>query len=209
MTTLLGAAPRLAQLHDLSLDLRSSWRPEIPSLFRSIDSDGRLTGATDPWTILRLAPPASLRRLVAEHVEHHYLAAADRARALAAHIGAVATKLAASRARIRTGWDSIAIGPTEVRGRGHATRVVVPVRLGALDPADVAVQLDREPVLPGETDAVALPMTSGWRSRSGWTECGVAYDEPSAPLDAQTARALLREVVEHGSLALPLIAWQR
>jgi len=54
-----------AQLHDLALDLRWTWRPEIRALFRAIDPDGRLTGGSDPWTILRLAPSARLAELVA------------------------------------------------------------------------------------------------------------------------------------------------
>lgn len=50
----------IALLRELALDLRSSWRPEVRELFRSIDPDGSLTGATDPWTILRLMPAAQL-----------------------------------------------------------------------------------------------------------------------------------------------------
>jgi len=160
-------------------------------------------------SMTRLTPRFSANRMVAEYVEQHYLPAASRARALAARDGAVATELAVSHERISAGWNSIEFGPTEIRGRGRIARVVVPVRLGALDPGDVAVQLYREPVLSGETDAVALPMTSGPRSRSGWTEYGRALGDLSAPLDAYTARALPREAVEHGPLALPLIAWQR
>jgi len=53
-------------LRDLALDVRWSWRPEIRELFRSIDPDRSLTGATDPWAILRMAPPGRLDELVAD-----------------------------------------------------------------------------------------------------------------------------------------------
>ncbi|MBA3877210.1 MAG: hypothetical protein C0498_09790 [Anaerolinea sp.] len=66
MTSATAPSPWPIQLRDLALDLRWSWRPEIRALFRSIDPDGRLTGGTDPWAILRLAPPARLDELEAD-----------------------------------------------------------------------------------------------------------------------------------------------
>jgi len=161
-------------------------------------------------SMTRLTPRFSANRMVAEYVERHYLPAAARAGSLAERDGAAAAEVAAARERIRDGWPGIAFGATVVRGGGHAARVVVPVRLGDLSPADVAVQLYREPVLPGESVPVALDMAPvTHRPEDGWTEFGVALRELSAPLEAYTARAVPRQTLDAGPLALPLIAWQR
>ncbi|NJD29927.1 MAG: glycosyltransferase family 1 protein [Chloroflexi bacterium] len=60
------AGPVVGSLRTLALDLRWSWRPEIRALFRAIDPDRRLTGADDPWTILRLAPVERVEELAAD-----------------------------------------------------------------------------------------------------------------------------------------------
>ncbi|MBI3747315.1 MAG: alpha-glucan family phosphorylase [Chloroflexi bacterium] len=85
------------QLHDLALDLRWSWRPEIRALFRAIDPDRALTGAEDPWTVLRLAPAERLERLAADPAFRSTL-----------------ERLAAERAAylVDGGWFERAHGPT-------------------------------------------------------------------------------------------------
>lgn len=52
-------------LHDLALDLRWSWRPDIRGLFLSMDPD-RLTDSAEPFAILRLLPRESLEALAAD-----------------------------------------------------------------------------------------------------------------------------------------------
>jgi starch phosphorylase len=184
---------------------------EVVPAFYERDPDGlpRAWLARVRASMIRLTPRFSANRLVAEYVEHHYLPAARRARAMGGRGGGVAAEAAASRDRLRLAWGALDFGDTQVRGRGRAARVVVPVRLGTLEPADIVVQLYREPVLAGETDPVTLPMQSGRRANSGWTDYAIALDHLSAPLEAHSARALPREAVELGALALPLIAWQR
>lgn len=184
---------------------------EVVPAFYERDADGlpRAWLARVRAAMSSLTPRFSSNRMVTEYVERHYLPAASRARALDARDGSAAGEVATSRRRIAAGWGAISFGETQVRGRGRAARIIVPVRLGPLASKDVAVQLYREPVVPGETEPVVLAMEPRPGVRAGWTEYAVPLDDLSAPVGAHTARALPRDAVEHGPLALPLIAWQR
>lgn len=184
---------------------------EVVPAFHERDADGlpRAWLAQMRASMTRLTPRFSANRMVAEYVEHHYLPAAARARPFEVGRGAAAERTFQARQRIRANWDSIAFGPSEVRGAGGRARIVVPVRLGALEPHDIAVQLYREPILPGEADAVVLPLVPAPRARAGWTEYSIPAAALSATLETYTARALPREAADQGPLALPLIAWQR
>ncbi len=57
---------RLDELRDLALDLRWAWRPDVRDFFLGLDPDGRLTGARDPWAIVRFAPTERLKELLAD-----------------------------------------------------------------------------------------------------------------------------------------------
>lgn len=160
-------------------------------------------------SMTRLTPRFSANRMVGEYVDAYYRPAAERAGAMAMREGAVAAEVAARRARISAAWPSIALGATEVRGHGSGERIVVPVVLGSLGVDDVAVQLYRDPA-PGESPPAALAMAPLARTtRGGRRDFTVPRRALSAPLEAYTARAVPREAVELGPLALPLIAWQR
>jgi starch phosphorylase len=159
-------------------------------------------------SMTRLTPRFSSNRMVAEYVEHHYLPAAAMARAFGEQ-ATVAATTAASRQRLRKAWSSIAFDATQVRGLGTRARVVVPIRLGSVRPADVVVQFYREVAEADDAEATGLSMRPGRRSAAGWVGYSVALDALSADLDAYTARVLPRDAVEWGPLALPLIAWQR
>ena len=160
-------------------------------------------------SMARLTPRFSSNRMVHEYVEQHYLPAVARAAGLADDDGALATETTARRERIRSAWPSLSFGETSLRGRGSAARVVVPVWLSGLKPADVVVQLYREPIGDEEPEAAILEMRAAHRVRRGWTDHALPSNALTAPLEAYTARAVPREVAEWGTLALPLIAWQR
>ena len=160
-------------------------------------------------SMTRLTPRFSSNRMVTEYVERHYLPAAERVVALAARGGRGAVLVAARRERIRSAWSSLAFGAPTVRGRGRGARVAVAVGLGALAPAEVAVQLYREPIGDEEPGNVILEMRPGRQDHDGWADFSVAVDRLTRPLDAYTARIVPREAAESGPLALPLIAWQR
>jgi starch phosphorylase len=173
------------------------------------------TGLPRAWltrvraSMSRLTPRFSSNRMVTEYVEEYYLPAAARAAMLAAQHGAPAGEAAVRRARIQAAWPSVVFGAPTVRGRGSGARVVASVRLGALTPADVAVQFYREPIGDEEPGSVILEMRPGRRNRDGWADFSVSLGRLTAPSDAYTARILPQEAAESGPLALPLIAWQR
>lgn len=187
-----------ATLQDLTLDLRWSWRPEI----RAIDPDRGLPGSADPWTILGIAPKHRLEELTADPAFRRMLERLTRKRR---------AYLADGGWYGRThGKDNKPLGAYFSADAAALAPVwSCPSGWGPLTPADVVVQLYRDPAADEEPGAAILEMRAGDPKVRGWTAYGVPVADLSAPLDAYTARALPRDAVEGGPLALPLIAWQR
>jgi starch phosphorylase len=106
-------------------------------------------------------------RMLAEYVERAYIPAADRVAMLSADGDAKARELAAWKEKVRAGWDevgfvSVTTDPEEPArvAPGETFTVEVQVRLGALEPGDLAVDwFEGEPDHDGVVDAgVSTPL---------------------------------------------------
>jgi starch phosphorylase len=97
-----------------------------------------------------LGPRVSASRMVRDYVEEMYEPAAARADALAENGGARAKELAAWKQRVAKAWPSVRIDSVESDATlvdlGSSKTVEVVVNLGALNQADVEVQLLHGPV---------------------------------------------------------------
>ncbi|HEY1737757.1 MAG TPA: alpha-glucan family phosphorylase, partial [Acidimicrobiia bacterium] len=92
-----------------------------------------------------LGPRVSAQRMVRDYVHSAYAPAAERGRTIAADGYARARDLAAWRARVFDAWSSVAVLQVEADEhdpmRGGALDVTATVRLGALAPHEVAMQI--------------------------------------------------------------------
>ncbi|MFE0104778.1 alpha-glucan family phosphorylase [Streptomyces sp. NPDC059009] len=126
-------------------------------------------GLPDRWiemvrrTLTRLGPKVLAGRMVREYVEQLYVPAARAHRTLDA---VSAGELAAWKARVREGWPRVGVDHVEgtavgaTAELGAALTLRVRVRLGALTPDDVEVQViaGRVDAEDHITDAVAVPL---------------------------------------------------
>src|SRR5437879_5134104 len=124
-----------------------------------------------------LGPKVSATRMLREYVEWAYDPAAARAEVLAANGYQRAKALAAWKATVQKQWSDVAI---EAAGEddlvpelGTTQQVLAQVRLGALTPDDVAVQLVHGPV--GQGDYLMAeqiePMEVSGKASDGTTWC--------------------------------------
>jgi len=106
-----------------------------------------------------LGPKVSATRMLREYVEWAYDPAAARADALAADGYQRARALAAWKSQVQKQWSDVSIEEAAEEERapelGVPQRVVAQVRLGALTPQDVSVQLVHGPILDGTEDLMA------------------------------------------------------
>jgi starch phosphorylase len=124
-----------------------------------------------------LGPKVSATRMLREYVEWAYDPAAARADALAANGYQRAKALAAWKANVQKQWSDVAI---EAAGEddlvpelGKSQKVLAQVRLGALTPDDVAVQLVHGPLDQGEflMGELIEPMEVAGKAADGTTWC--------------------------------------
>lgn len=120
---------------------------EIVPLFYARAADGmpRAWIQRMKCSMKRLSPVFSTNRMVGEYAERYYLPTAAGYEALSANHFAGARTLAEWKSRVEREWRAVGVDAVEtVDGRGHAVGDLVPVsavvRLGGLDPADVAVE---------------------------------------------------------------------
>ena len=124
-----------------------------------------------------LGPKVSATRMLREYVEWAYDPAAARAEVLAANDYQRAKALAAWKATVQKQWSDVAI---EAAGEedlvpelGTTQKILAQVRLGALTPDDVAVQLVHGPV--GQGDYLIAeqiePMEVSGKASDGTTWC--------------------------------------
>jgi starch phosphorylase len=97
-------------------------------------------------SMAELAPRFSANRMVREYLEDVYLPAARAFRARECDGGRLGKELRAWHDRLARDWHAIHFGRIEVAGADGRLTLTVPVYLGALDPADVAVELYADPV---------------------------------------------------------------
>ncbi|MCM0621901.1 alpha-glucan family phosphorylase [Nocardioides bruguierae] len=142
---------------------------EVAPRFYDTDAAGVPTRWTDMLrhTLLSLCPKVLASRMVRDYVRQLYAPATASARALGAdHAGAVA--LAGWKQRVREGWHAVRVehvegsgaaqGEVDVPEVGDTLTVRAFVALGALAPADVAVQLVQGRA--GEADDILEPTTA-------------------------------------------------
>ncbi|GAA4114011.1 glycosyltransferase family 1 protein [Nocardioides fonticola] len=121
---------------------------EVAARFYDRDADGVPTRWVEMMrhTLKSLGPKVLASRMVRDYVRELYSPAAQHARALNSdYAGAV--ELAAWKSRVLAAWPQVRVEHVESSGIGDAPEVGAPmsvrafVALGALEPADVAVQL--------------------------------------------------------------------
>lgn len=121
---------------------------EIVPAFYDRDADGlprRWIGSVKE-SLATLGPVWTSTRMVREYTERYYVPGRDAARALRKRKGARARDLAAYLERVRSEWPGVGIGGVgAVRDGSGDAHVGALVDLGALDPADVEVQVWADP----------------------------------------------------------------
>lgn len=151
----------------------------------------------------RLCPRFNTNRMVRQYVEEHYLPAARRYRALTADNQARARSLLEWEDRVRAHWGELRIEEVTVEEGNGVQRFRARVRLGALQPEDVAVQVYAEPPNGGSPEVVPLERKSGETGVS-WFEGALPAHRPAGDF---TVRLLPRHPDAHQPLDLPLVLW--
>ncbi len=164
----------------------------------------------------RLTPRFSANRSVREYLERYYLPAAETYRARSRNRGALTARIVESLRALDEGWPSLGFGSASVETRDGEHRFTVEVRLGALDPQVVQVELFAEP-LEGE-EPCRQTMTRVERPSSPALESPVfespSFDvyEASVPASRAAKDYTARIVPRHPDIAVPLeaahILWQ-
>jgi starch phosphorylase len=131
-------------------------REVVPLFFDRDRSSGLPRGwiARMKASIARLVPQFNTARMVKEYTSRFYVPAIAQARRLSGPDLAAATALATWKERVRDAWPQVAIAAVEARSRSEVTvgepvLVEARVELGALDPADVVVELYTGPTHGG------------------------------------------------------------
>jgi len=172
------------------------------------------TGVPAQWlervraSMAELAPRFSANRMVREYVTHTYFPAATLLHEREGDNGRLGKELVAWHARLERDWHAIHFGQLEVsEAEGHRT-ISVPVYLGALDPADVAVELYADPVAAGRPECLTMTRVS---ELPGATNGGLyrANMEATRPASDYTPRVVAR----HPNARIPIeaspITWYR
>ncbi|HUY60707.1 MAG TPA: alpha-glucan family phosphorylase, partial [Candidatus Dormibacteraeota bacterium] len=177
-------------------DLVERDRLEADALFQILEQEvvpqfyeRDAAGIPHRWTAMMrtalrtLGPRILAARMVKDYVDEAYLPAARRARAVAAEGHAVARRLGEWKARVAGAWPAVAVlevtAPPASVPQGQSAPVQARVRLGALDPAEVVVELVQGPLAPDggweASEPPAVPMA--WRA--GPDEAGLhRYEGP-------------------------------
>jgi glycogen phosphorylase len=167
-------------------------------------------------SMARLLPAVSASRMVREYVERYYEPAARRSHDLRADASARARALAGWKKHLQQSWTAVSVGEVvetaaseESDAAKRAFETVV--RLGAIDPDDVEIDLVWGPVDDDEViDASeATPMT-----RVATDEHGAhRFRAEVAPSRPGTYGVAVRVTPSHADLADPaelgLVAWSR
>src|SRR6516165_3063820 len=89
--------------------------------------------------------PTCSSSMARDYVEQYYVIGAAELRRRTADGGEPARAMHSCEARLRRHWSELHIGETSLSGDGEAWSFSVPVYLGEIAPADVAVQLYADP----------------------------------------------------------------
>jgi glycogen phosphorylase len=155
-----------------------------------------------------LTPAYSSGRMAREYVERYYLPQAAELRRRLADGAAAARALAAWEARLRRGWAGVHIGEPAFASDADMWQVSVPVYLGDIAAADVAVELY---VDSGE-EAAPPPLRLACGGALTGTIGGYVYSgiAPAArPAADYTVRVIPCHEGARIPAELPLILWQK
>lgn len=166
-------------------------------------------------TIATLCPFFNTHRMVEEYTERFYLVAHSNCRKMRADGAARARALAAWSARLAAEWPGVRVhldgaAPHRELKLGEAFDVRALVRLGALDPGDVRVQLYSGALdARGEIAAAATtPMRPSGRMESGeWVFEGQGRPDERTGRQGYTVRALPSHPDMTETLLPGMIAW--
>ncbi|MFD1469499.1 alpha-glucan family phosphorylase [Hymenobacter caeli] len=154
-----------------------------------------------------LTPQFSANRTVREYTENYYLPAATRYAQRAANKGAAGAAIVQQRQHIGDEWDKLAFGEVQTEAVANGYLFRVPVRLGALTPDQVLVELYANGL--GGAAALRIPLVPDAASSAEGRYQYQALVTTTRPAGDFTARLL----PTYEGLAVPLeddrILWQR
>ena len=155
-----------------------------------------------------LTPTYSSSRMARDYVEQYYLIGAAELRRRTADGGEPARAMHAWESRLRRHWSGLHIGETSLSRDGESWSFSVPVYLGEIAPADIAVQLyadprDAEPPFLGEL----LRGEAIIGATNGHIYTGTA--PATRPAEEYTVRIVPYFPGVRVPAELPLILWQK
>jgi len=156
-------------------------------------------------SMAELAPRFSANRMVREYVTSVYLPAAKLLRERECDNGRLGKDLVAWHARLERDWHAIHFGQLETSDVDGRRTVSVPVYLGALDEADVAVELYADPANPldaGERQRLTMTRVSQLPGAVNGGLYRVEMDT-TRPASDYTPRVVAR----HPNARIPIEAW--
>jgi glycogen phosphorylase len=151
-------------------------------------------------SMAQLAPRFSANRMVREYVTNTYVPAAGRLRERAA--GKLGKDLSAWHARLERDWHAIHFGTLESADADGRRTVSVPVYLGTLDTADVAVELYADPAPGAEPECLTMDRVGELPGAVNGGLYQVAMDARRAASDYTP-----RVVARHPNAVVPIEAW--
>jgi starch phosphorylase len=180
-------------------------RAVIP-LYYDRGSDGVPHGwiAMVKQSMRKLCPRFNANRMVRQYVEEHYLPAAHRYHALASDHLARAKALAGWEAAVGAHWSEVRIEEAGVEEENGALHFRAHVRLGALRPEDVTVQIFADPRDGARPEL--QPMTP--KAADSGAYCYEGQVPALRPPGDYTIRLLPRHPDAHQPLDLPLVLWE-
>ena len=181
----------------------------VPEFYRR-DAEGIPTGwvARMRNSMAQLTPRFSTNRTVREYTQNYYLPAAAAYQRRAAEGGKVGAEIARWLKALDEHWSALEFGRVDVHTRDGHHEFEVALRLGALTPNDVRVELYADEQHAGDAVIQGMQATQERTGADGWVVYRAAVPWARAA-EAYTARVL----PNHPEASIPLeashILWQR
>jgi starch phosphorylase len=155
-----------------------------------------------------LTPTYSSSRMARDYVEQYYLIGAAELRRRTAAGGEPARAMQSWEARLRRHWSGLHIGETSLSRDGESWSFSVPVYLGEIAPADIAVQFYAD---PRDAEAPFLGELLRGEAIIGATNGHIYTGAAPAtrPAEEYTVRILPHHPGVRVPAELPLILWQK
>lgn len=178
---------------------------EIGPRFYARDADGSPTAWLELMraSMSRLTAHYSTNRMLREYVQSHYLPAAAAYRKRIADGGARARTIEQSIASLERHWSEIAFGELRIDTTTGQPLVRIVVRLGAIDPALVRVELYADAIAVSPREVIVMRPAL---DEPGAYQCAAP---PHRPLADYTARIVPNIPDVPVPIECGLISWQR